>query len=65
MDWRKKKLKIGEAEYEYCGDCIGCEIRLFKCVSDPIREDEKLGNRLPTFYADSTKMCGECASGRL
>ena len=64
MDWRKKKLKAGEAEYDYCGDCIACSKRLFVCVSHPIR-DEKLDSRVATFYADGTKMCRECASDRL
>ena len=65
MDWRKKKLHIGEAKYEYCGDCIGCDKRLFVCVSEPVRADDALEGRVPTFYADRTMRCKECASDRL
>ena len=65
MDWRKNKLVIGDAEYEYCGDCIGCGKRLFVCLSHPIRADDSLEGRVCTFYADGTKMCKECANVRL
>jgi len=65
MDWRKKYLDIGDAAYEYCGDCIECGKRLFKCVSHPTRADDALEGRVATFYADGTMMCKECAGGRL
>ena len=65
MDWRKKTLKFGEAEYEYSGNCLECEKRLFVCTSHPIRNDEKLEGRITTFYADGTILCKECASDRL
>ena len=65
MDWRKKILKIGEAEYKYCGDCIACGKRLFVCRSDPITADDSIGDRLSTFYADGTMRCKDCADDRL
>ena len=65
MDWRKNKLHIGEAEYEYWGDCIACGKRLFVCISDPVTADDKLEGRVPTFYADRAIRCKECANDRL
>lgn len=62
MDWRKKILEIGEAKYEYCGDCIGCGKRLFVCRSHPVRADDSMGGRVATFYADGTMKCEECAN---
>lgn len=65
MDWRKKILEIGEARYEYCGDCADCGKRLFACISNPARADDSLEGRVCTFYADGAMRCKGCADGRL
>ena len=65
MNFAKNKLEIGEARYEYCGDCIECGKRVFVCKSHPKTADDRMGGRLATFYADGTMACVECSVTRL
>jgi len=65
LDWRKKRIEVVDAVYEYCGDCISCKKNLYVCVSHPIRADDALEGRVATFYADGAKRCKECADDRL
>lgn len=66
----KFSTPLGEAVYEYAGNCVDCmnkresvETPVFTCKSSPIRADEQLGNQLASFRRDgksASALCQDC-----
>ena len=58
-DFRKKVIKIGEAEYKLVGKCRRCGVGVYGCDT-VARCDDAIGTRLACYYMDGTFECRRC-----